>query len=222
MPLATPKINKTNRASINLLTPHHMLPLSHEINPAKASIPISSFFTKARQIHYTFHSILLKPKTPNSLRVSFQKPTNQPSPPSSKHTRTMSTPATTVLASRDVNASPTKASPVKGSESLCVRSEERASDISEKGVGDQQEKGKGSEGIPMSMEQHRQALRARLESEKSNPPTYISPSDNIMSPCTAKLSAYKSKHFLKAKPQSLFAKLDANKPTAESTSGGDP
>lgn len=27
--------------------------------------------------------------------------------------------------------------------------------------------------------------------------TYISPSDTIMSPCTAKLSAYKSKHFLK-------------------------
>ena len=26
---------------------------------------------------------------------------------------------------------------------------------------------------------------------------YISPSDTIMSPCTAKLSAYKSKHFLK-------------------------
>lgn len=27
--------------------------------------------------------------------------------------------------------------------------------------------------------------------------TYISPSDTIMSPCTAKLSAYKSKHFMK-------------------------
>lgn len=32
---------------------------------------------------------------------------------------------------------------------------------------------------------------------RTNPPTYISPSDTIMSPCTAKLSAYKSKHFLK-------------------------
>lgn len=78
----------------------------------------------------------------------------------------MSTPVTTVLASRDVNVSPTKASPVKGSESLCVGSEETASEIGEKGVGDQQEKGKGTEGIPLSMEQHRQALRARLESEK--------------------------------------------------------
>ncbi|KAH0555887.1 hypothetical protein GP486_006172 [Trichoglossum hirsutum] len=28
-------------------------------------------------------------------------------------------------------------------------------------------------------------------------PQYVSPSDGIMSPCTAKLSAYKSKHFMK-------------------------
>ncbi len=26
---------------------------------------------------------------------------------------------------------------------------------------------------------------------------YVSPSDTIMSPCTAKLNAYKSKHFMK-------------------------
>ena len=32
---------------------------------------------------------------------------------------------------------------------------------------------------------------------RSKTPTYVSPSDTIMSPCTAKLSAYKSKHFLK-------------------------
>ncbi|TVY92237.1 hypothetical protein LAWI1_G002209, partial [Lachnellula willkommii] len=39
--------------------------------------------------------------------------------------------------------------------------------------------------------------------------TYISPSDNIMSPCTAKLSAYRSKQVGKAKPKSLFAKTSA-------------
>lgn len=90
---------------------------------------------------------------------------------------------------------------------------------------------------------------------RSQPPTYISPSDTIMSPCTAKLSAYKNKHFLKyvltphptsvlygfspslpsnkciylskasphadngeknrAKPQSLFAKMDAQKKEAK-------
>jgi hypothetical protein len=35
--------------------------------------------------------------------------------------------------------------------------------------------------------------------------TYISPSDNIMSPCTAKLSGLKNKHFLKyVEPALLF------------------
>jgi hypothetical protein len=36
--------------------------------------------------------------------------------------------------------------------------------------------------------------------------TYISPSDNIMSPTTKKLSAIKGRRFASAKPQSLFAK----------------
>lgn len=59
-------------------------------------------------------------------------------------------------------------------------------------------------------------------------PTYVSPSDNIMSPCTAKLSAYRNKHVMKyvpylfytdttnkiltiyrAKPKSLFAKASS-------------
>lgn len=77
----------------------------------------------------------------------------------------MSTPYTTVLASRDVNVSPTKASMIKGAESFCAASEEKVSDIGEKDLGDQQEKGKGSEEIP-SMEKHRQALRARLDAER--------------------------------------------------------
>lgn len=78
----------------------------------------------------------------------------------------MSTPPKTVLVSRDINVSPTKVSPAKGSESLCAANEEKVSDIGEKGLGDRQEKGKGSKGIPLSMEQHRQALRARLDAEK--------------------------------------------------------
>ncbi|KAI9826919.1 MAG: hypothetical protein M1832_005858 [Thelocarpon impressellum] len=59
-----------------------------------------------------------------------------------------------------------------------------------------------------SMEYHRQVLQSRLK-EDGGKQTYVSPSDNIMSPCTAKLSAYRSKHFMKAKPQSLFAKASS-------------
>lgn len=67
-----------------------------------------------------------------------------------------------------------------------------------------------------SMEYHRQVLQSRLEEDKyvsaphshriiANPqrrgkPTYVSPSDNIMSPCTAKLSAYRNKHVMKYVP----------------------
>ncbi|KAI9887809.1 MAG: hypothetical protein M1823_000331 [Watsoniomyces obsoletus] len=59
-----------------------------------------------------------------------------------------------------------------------------------------------------TLEYHRQVLQSKLSDDKSNQ-QYISPSDNIMSPCTAKLSAYRSKHF-KAKPQSLFGKATSN------------
>ncbi|KAI1131908.1 hypothetical protein F5Y10DRAFT_232193 [Nemania abortiva] len=40
---------------------------------------------------------------------------------------------------------------------------------------------------------------------------YISPSDNIMSPCTAKLNALKGRQAGKAKPKSLFAQASAKK-----------
>ncbi|KAI6714235.1 hypothetical protein JHW43_003182 [Diplocarpon mali] len=56
-----------------------------------------------------------------------------------------------------------------------------------------------------SMEYHRQVLQSKMEESKGKQ-TYISPSDTIMSPCTAKLSAYRSKQVGKAKPKSLFAK----------------
>jgi hypothetical protein len=67
-----------------------------------------------------------------------------------------------------------------------------------------------------SLEYHRQVLQSKLDEEQyvlshhasdavgssrltptSGKQQYVSPSDNIMSPCTAKLSAYRSKHVLK-------------------------
>ncbi|KAK7061682.1 hypothetical protein R3P38DRAFT_2830923 [Favolaschia claudopus] len=50
--------------------------------------------------------------------------------------------------------------------------------------------------------------KALLEKKmaKSLNPTYISPTDNLMTPCTQKLAASKKKHFTKsAKPIQLFA-----------------
>ncbi|KAI1183461.1 Spo12 family-domain-containing protein [Nemania serpens] len=46
---------------------------------------------------------------------------------------------------------------------------------------------------------------------RSSTHQYISPSDNIMSPCTAKLNAFKSRQAGKAKPKSLFAQASAKK-----------
>ncbi|KAJ5562859.1 Spo12 [Penicillium sp. DV-2018c] len=58
-----------------------------------------------------------------------------------------------------------------------------------------------------SMEYHRQVLQGKVASEEQ-PTSYVSPSDDIMSPCTKKLSDIKGKRFKNAgKPQSLFAKL---------------
>ncbi|KAI0490796.1 hypothetical protein F4859DRAFT_459230 [Xylaria cf. heliscus] len=48
---------------------------------------------------------------------------------------------------------------------------------------------------------------------------YVSPSDNIMSPCTAKLNALKSRHAGKAKPKSLFAQASAKKFVGENVLG---
>lgn len=59
-----------------------------------------------------------------------------------------------------------------------------------------------------SMDYHRQMLQAKL-AQGGEDHTYVSPSDNIMSPCTAKLSGLKSKHAMKVKPRSLFAKTQS-------------
>ncbi|KAJ7129729.1 hypothetical protein C8R44DRAFT_777516 [Mycena epipterygia] len=52
------------------------------------------------------------------------------------------------------------------------------------------------------------ALLAKKMAKSLNP-TYISPTDNLMTPCTQKLSAAKKKHFTKgAKPIQLFAQTE--------------
>ncbi|KAI1776175.1 hypothetical protein F4818DRAFT_413286 [Hypoxylon cercidicola] len=48
---------------------------------------------------------------------------------------------------------------------------------------------------------------------------YISPSDNIMSPCTAKLNALKGRVASRAKPKSLFAQTSAKKFDGENVFG---
>lgn len=84
-----------------------------------------------------------------------------------------------------------------------------------------------------SMEYHRQVLANKME--EGQDAKYVSPSDNIMSPCTAKLSAFRGKQIGKyvasntsqllqqwhvmtltyvlnrAKPKSLFAKASSKK-----------
>ncbi|KAJ4417615.1 hypothetical protein N0V85_001777 [Neurospora sp. IMI 360204] len=59
-----------------------------------------------------------------------------------------------------------------------------------------------------TLEYHRQVLQNKMEIDHTK---YVSPSDNIMSPCTAKLSAFRSKQAGKVKPKSLFAQASAKK-----------
>jgi len=70
----------------------------------------------------------------------------------------------------------------------------------------------------MSMEHHRQVFQSKMEQGENK--TFISPSDNIMSPCTAKLSAFRSKQVGKVKPKSLFAQASAKKLEADGVSNG--
>ncbi|EGX89496.1 hypothetical protein CCM_07748 [Cordyceps militaris CM01] len=48
---------------------------------------------------------------------------------------------------------------------------------------------------------------------------YVSPSDNIMSPCSAKINALRNKHVSKAKPKSLFAQASAKKLSGDNLFG---
>ncbi|KAI9641218.1 hypothetical protein NHQ30_010018 [Ciborinia camelliae] len=66
-----------------------------------------------------------------------------------------------------------------------------------------------------SMEYHRQVLQNKIQQNQGQEEKYISPSDTIQSPTTAKLSAYRNKQVGKnAKPRSLFAKTSAKNFTA--------
>ncbi|KAI1464556.1 uncharacterized protein F4812DRAFT_442657 [Daldinia caldariorum] len=67
----------------------------------------------------------------------------------------------------------------------------------------------GKPSSAQTLEHHRQVLHSKMEEEKQQ--EYVSPSDNIMSPCTAKLSALKGRAVGKAKPKSLFAQTSAKK-----------
>ncbi|CEL09929.1 Putative Spo12 family protein [Aspergillus calidoustus] len=59
-----------------------------------------------------------------------------------------------------------------------------------------------------SMDYHRQILQGKLDNQDKQQASYVSPSDELMSPCSKKLSDIKGKRFKNAgKPQSLFAKL---------------
>ncbi|KAK3403298.1 Spo12 family-domain-containing protein [Sordaria brevicollis] len=69
-----------------------------------------------------------------------------------------------------------------------------------------------------TLEYHRQVLQNKMEIDHTK---YVSPSDNIMSPCTAKLSAFRSKQAGKVKPKSLFAQASAKK-FEGSTATGNP
>jgi hypothetical protein len=71
-----------------------------------------------------------------------------------------------------------------------------------------------------SNQQQQQLLQLQQEGEKQ---TYISPSDQIMSPTTKKLNEIKGRRFVSAKPQSLFAKALGGKQalrSEEKLSGG--
>ncbi|PPR06567.1 hypothetical protein CVT24_001748 [Panaeolus cyanescens] len=50
------------------------------------------------------------------------------------------------------------------------------------------------------------AAKALLaKKQKNHNPTYVSPTDNMMTPVTQKLNAARKKHFTKTKPVQLFA-----------------
>lgn len=61
-----------------------------------------------------------------------------------------------------------------------------------------------------TMEYHRQVLQSKMESQNSGN-NYVSPSDEIMSPCTAKLNAFRNKQVGKVKPRSLFAQASTKR-----------
>ncbi|KAL4723179.1 hypothetical protein ACLX1H_009669 [Fusarium chlamydosporum] len=72
-----------------------------------------------------------------------------------------------------------------------------------------------------SMEYHRQAFHSKM-AEDEGADKYVSPSDNIMSPCSQKINALRNKHASKAKPKSLFAQASAKKLQSDNPFGAKP
>ncbi|KAI3400232.1 hypothetical protein diail_4117 [Diaporthe ilicicola] len=68
----------------------------------------------------------------------------------------------------------------------------------------------GKDSSVKSMEYHRQVLQSKMEAQQSGT-NYVSPSDEIMSPCTAKLNALRNKQVGKVKPKSLFAQASSKR-----------
>ncbi|KAI1138894.1 hypothetical protein F5Y05DRAFT_382837 [Hypoxylon sp. FL0543] len=62
-------------------------------------------------------------------------------------------------------------------------------------------------------------LNANVGAATGRQQHYISPSDDIMSPCTAKLNAFKGRIAGRAKPKSLFAQTSAKKFDGENVFG---
>ncbi|RMJ28389.1 Spo12 family [Aspergillus sp. HF37] len=74
-----------------------------------------------------------------------------------------------------------------------------------------------------SLDYHRQVLQGKLENGGKNQTSYVSPSDDIMSPCSKKLSDLKGKRFKNAgKPPSLAAKLGKKSFEQSSSSSSSP
>ncbi|KAF5019710.1 hypothetical protein F66182_8279 [Fusarium sp. NRRL 66182] len=72
-----------------------------------------------------------------------------------------------------------------------------------------------------SMEYHRQVFQSKM-AEDDTTTKYVSPSDNIMSPCSQKINALRNKHASKAKPKSLFAQASAKKLQGDNPFGAKP
>ncbi|PHH83404.1 hypothetical protein CDD82_1338 [Ophiocordyceps australis] len=78
----------------------------------------------------------------------------------------------------------------------------------------------GNEKDVKSMEYHRQIFQSKMAENTSA--KYVSPSDNIMSPCSAKISAIRNKSAAKVKPKSLFAQASAKKLEGDKPPGDNP
>ncbi|KOS21303.1 hypothetical protein ESCO_006722 [Escovopsis weberi] len=132
-----------------------------------------------------------------------------------------------VLGDKDVNAQRAELAPGalakdKHMDVKDVRQIKEVSDVKEsKEMKETKEMKEAKDGKDVrSMEYHRQVFRSKMAEEQSR--SYVSPSDNIMSPASAKISALRNKSALKAKPKSLFAQASAKKLNGDSPLGAAP